>query len=140
MISGCYGVSAILLAVLAVLVGGDALGPWGYIGMLSAAFFVASAAASAGYLTVSETFPLETRAMAIAFFYAISTGIGGTIGPIVFGQVLGTESSGIMVGVLIAAGLMMIAAVVEAIFGVAAEQESLEDVAPPLSAQEEGAS
>jgi MFS family permease len=50
--------------------------------------------ASRGYLTVSEIFPLETRAMAIAFFYAISTGLGGTVGPIVFGQVLGTVAGG----------------------------------------------
>jgi MFS family permease len=96
---------------------------------------VASAAASAGYLTVSEIFPLETRAMAIAFFYAISTGLGGTVGPIVFGQLLGTEASGVMIGFLIAAGLMFLAAVSEAVFGVDAEQESLEDIAEPLSAE-----
>ena len=78
MITACYAASATGLVVLAILVGQEALGIWGYIALLSAVFFVASAAASAGYLTVSEIFPLETRAMAIAFFYAISTGIGGT--------------------------------------------------------------
>jgi MFS family permease len=95
----------------------------------------ASAAASAGSLTVSEIFPLKTRAMAIAFFYAISTGLGGTVGPIVFGQLLGTEASGVIVGFLIAAGLMFIAALSEAVFGVDAEQESLEDIAEPLSVE-----
>jgi hypothetical protein len=61
--------------------------------------------------------------------------MGGTEGPIVFGQVLGTEASGVMVGFLIAAGLMFIAALSEAVFGVDAEQESLEDIAEPLSAK-----
>ena len=135
MIAGCYGVSALLLAALGILVGGESIGIWGYIAFLSGAFFIASAAASAGYLTVSEVFPMETRAMAIAFFYAISTGIGGTVGPVVFGSVLGTSSSGVMTGFLIAAGLMLFAALVEAVWGVAAEGEQLEDIAEPLSAE-----
>ena len=135
MIAGCYASSALLLALLAILVGAGSIGIWGYIGLLSAAFFIASAAASAGYLTVSEVFPMETRAMAIAFFYAISTGIGGTVGPIVFGSLLGTEASGVRTGFLIAAALMLFAAVVEAIWGVAAEGEQLEDIAEPLSAE-----
>jgi MFS family permease len=135
MIGGCYALSAAGLVVLAILVGSEALGAWGYIALLSGVFFVASAAASAGYLTVSEIFPLETRAMAIALFYAVSTGLGGTVGPIVFGQLLGTEASGVMIGFLIAAALMFLAAVSEAVFGVDAEQESLEDIAEPLSAE-----
>src|SRR6201999_2849805 len=136
MISATYFVAAALLAVLAALLAADGLGTWGYMALLCAAFFVASAAASAGYLTVSETFPLEIRAMAIAFFYAISTGIGGAVGPLLFGKLLGgSDATGVAVGYWIAAGLMALAALVELAFGVDAEQQPLEDVAEPLSAQ-----
>jgi MFS family permease len=135
MISGTYLLSALILGVLAALLAGGSLGTWGYMALLCAAFFVASAAASAGYLTVSETFPLEIRAMAIALFYAISTGIGGAVGPLLFGKLLGGDDpSSVAVGYWIAAGLMAVAAVVEIIFGVDAEQQSLEDIAEPLSA------
>src|SRR3954464_2093494 len=135
MISATYFVSAAILAVLAALLAGDALGIWGYMALLCAAFFVASAAASAGYLTVSETFPLEIRAMAIALFYAISTGIGGAVGPLLFGKLLGGDDpTGVAVGYWIAAGLMAAAAMTEIAFGVDAEQQSLEEVAAPLSA------
>jgi MFS family permease len=137
MISATYLVAAVILAGLAALVAGGSLGTWGYMGLLCAAFFVASAAASAGYLTVSETFPLEIRAMAIALFYAISTGIGGAAGPLVFGKLLGgSDPTHVAVGYWIAAGLMAVAALTEIVFGVDAEQRSLEDVAEPLSAQE----
>ena len=136
MISATYFVAAAILAVLAALLAGDALGTWGYMALLCAAFFVASAAASAGYLTVSETFPLEIRAMAIALFYAISTGIGGAVGPLLFGKLLGGDDpTGVAVGYWIAAGLMAAAAITEIVFGVDAEQESLEDIAEPLSAE-----
>ena len=117
MISGTYFVAAAGLAVLAALLAAGALGTWGYIAILCGAFFFASAAASAGYLTVSETFPLEIRAMAIALFHAV-------------------ETAGVAVGYWIAAGLMALAAIVEIIFGVDAEQQSLEEIAEPLSAQE----
>jgi MFS family permease len=134
MISATYFVAAAILATLATLLAGEALGTWGYVGILCAAFFVASAAASAGYLTVSETFPLEIRAMAIALFYAISTGIGGAVGPLLFGRLLGGDDpSGVAVGYWIAAGLMAAAAITEIVFGVDAEQQSLEDIAEPLS-------
>ena len=137
MISGTYFVAAAGLAVLAALLAADALGTWGYIAILCGAFFFASAAASAGYLTVSETFPLEIRAMAIALFYAVSTGIGGAVGPLLFGRLLGGDDpTGVAVGYWIAAGLMAFAAIVEIIFGVDAEQQSLEEIAEPLSAQE----
>ena len=122
--------------MLAALLAGGALGLWGYMALLCAAFFVASAAASAGYLTVSETFPLEIRAMAIALFYAISTGIGGAVGPLLFGKLLGGDDpTGVAVGYWIAAGLMALAAITEIVFGVDAEQQSLEDIAEPLSAE-----
>jgi MFS family permease len=140
MISGTYIVAAIGLLVTGLLVAGEQLGTWGYVGMLCFSFFFASAAASAGYLTVSESFPLETRAMAIALFYAISTGVGGAVGPILFGSLIGTGSPDrLLIGYAIGAGLMAIAAVVELLFGVAAEQTSLEEVAEPLSAAEEPA-
>ena len=70
-----------MLAVLTVLFVGDTLGIWGFMALLLATFFLASAGASSAYLTVSEIFPMETRALAIAFFYAIGTGAGGIIGP-----------------------------------------------------------
>ena len=137
MISGTYFVAAAGLAVLAALLRRRRAGPWGYIAILCGAFFFASAAASAGYLTVSETFPLEIRAMAIALFYAVSTGIGGAVGPLLFGRLLGGDDpAGVAVGYWIAAGLMALAAIVEIIFGVDAEQQSLEEIAEPLSAQE----
>ncbi len=136
MISATYFVAAVVLAALAALVAGQSLGVWGYMGLLCAAFFVASAAASAGYLTVSETFPLEIRAMAIALFYAIATGIGGAAGPLIFGKLLGgADPAHVAVGYWIAAGLMAAAALTEVVFGVDAEQQSLEEVAEPLSAQ-----
>jgi len=136
MISATYLVAAVILAGLAAMIAGGSLGVWGYMALLCAAFFVASAAASAGYLTVSETFPLEIRAMAIALFYAIATGIGGAVGPLLFGKLLGGDDpTHIAVGYWIAAGLMALAAIVEIAFGVDAEQQSLEDVAEPLSAQ-----
>ena len=137
MISLTYFVAAAILGVLAALLAGGSLGLWGYMGLLCAAFFVASAAASAGYLTVSETFPLEIRAMAIAFFYAISTGIGGAVGPLLFGKLLGGDDpTGVAVGYWIAAGLMAIAAVTEIVFGVDAEEKPLEEIAEPLSAED----
>ena len=137
MIAGTYFVCAVLLAVLAALFAGGSLGLGGYIAMLCAAFFFACAAASAAYLTVSEIFPLEIRAMAIAFFYAISTGIGGAVGPLLFGRLLGGDDpTGVAVGYWIAAGLMALAATVEIFLGVDAEQQSLEEIAPPLSAEE----
>lgn len=137
MIAGTYAIAAAGLVVLAILFDKGTLGTWGFVGLLCACFFFASAAASAGYLTVSEVFPLETRAMAIALFYAISTGIGGATGPIIFGSLIGTgERSSLMLGYLAAAVLMAIAAAVAAVWGVDAEQESLEDVAEPLSAED----
>jgi hypothetical protein len=85
---------------------------------------------------VSEVFPLEIRAMAIAFFFAIGTAIGGITGPILFGVLVGSKSkTETMVGFLIGAGWLIAAALTELFLGVAAEQKSLEDVAEPLSAE-----
>jgi MFS family permease len=100
-------------------------------------FFFASAAASAGYLTVSETFPMEIRAMVIAFFYAIATAIGGILGPIFFGNLIASETrSNVFIGYLIGAGVMVLAGLVHRFLGIAAEQRSLENIAAPLSVEE----
>jgi MFS family permease len=99
-----------------------------------AIFFFASAAASSAYLTVSETFPLETRALAIAVFYAIGTGIGGVAGPWIFGALIDTGSRpALFAGYLFAAALMIGAALVALRFAVAAEGKPLEQVAKPLA-------
>jgi MFS family permease len=137
MISATYFISAIGLTVAGILFASDSVSLGVFVAILCATFFFASAAASAGYLTISETFPIEIRAMAIAFFFAISTGIGGAIGPGVFGKMIESgDRHQLLIGYLIAAGLMAIAAIVELVLGVDAEQESLEDVAEPLSAEE----
>jgi MFS family permease len=97
-------------------------------------FFFASAAASSAYLTVSETFPLEIRALAIAFFYAVGTGIGGMAGPWLFGVLIDTGSRmSLFGGYLLGAVLMIAAGVIAAFFAVPAERRALEDVARPLA-------
>jgi MFS family permease len=97
-------------------------------------FFFASAAASSAYLTVSETFPLEIRALAIAFFYAVGTGIGGVIGPWLFGTLIETGSrQSVFVGYLLGSLLMAAAAFVAWRWAVAAERKPLETVARPLA-------
>ncbi|MFL9824500.1 MFS transporter [Rhodoplanes sp. SY1] len=103
----------------------------------SIVFFFASAAASAAYLTVSETFPLEIRALTIAVFYALGTGIGGVAGPWLFGALIDSGSrASVFAGYLFGAALMIAAAAVHWRWGVAAERRSLEDVARPLAAVE----
>ncbi len=98
-------------------------------------FFVASPAASAAYLTVSETFPIEIRAVTIAIFYAVGTGIGGVAAPFVFGKLIASGSrESVFAGYAFAAALMLGAALVAALFAIRAEGRSLEDVATPLSA------
>jgi MFS family permease len=97
-------------------------------------FFFASAAASSAYLTVSETFPLELRALAIAFFYAVGTGVGGVAGPWLFGSLIDAGSRGsLAAGYLFGAALMVAAGLVALRWGVAAERKSLEEVARPLA-------
>jgi MFS family permease len=97
-------------------------------------FFFASAGASAAYLTVSEIFPMETRAMAIALFYAVGTGLGGIIGPLLFGRLVDTGEVGMVAfGYYLGAGLMIVAGIVEWLVGVDAENRQLEDLAAPLS-------
>jgi MFS family permease len=101
----------------------------------SAIFFVASAAASSAYLTVSEIFPLEMRALAISIFYAVGTGAGGFVAPALFGMLIASQSpQAVFIGYALAAMLMLLAAVTAALFGVDAERKPLEEVAEPLSA------
>ncbi|HKR19100.1 MAG TPA: MFS transporter, partial [Stellaceae bacterium] len=106
----------------------------GQTALWTAIFFVASAAASAAYLTAGEIFPLELRALIIALFYGFGTAIGGIAGPVLFGFLIETGSrSALMWGYLLAATLMIVAAAAEAAIGVDAERRPLEDVAAPLS-------
>ena len=100
-------------------------------------FFFASPAASSAYLTVSETFPLEVRALAIAMFYAIGTGIGGVAGPALFGALIDSGSRvSLFAGYLFGSVLMIAAALVAWRYGVAAERQPLESVARPLAVVE----
>jgi MFS family permease len=134
MITLTYAVSGLLLALSGYLFA---------IGVLSARtqtiawmviFFFASPAASAAYLTVSETFPLEVRALAIALFYAVGTGIGGVAGPALFGALIDTGSrDSVFAGYLLGAGLMIAAAAVAWRYAIAAERRTLESVTPPLA-------
>jgi MFS family permease len=134
MIASTYAISGTLLAITAALFSHNLLTAQGLTGAWMIVFFFASAAASSAYLTVSEIFPLEIRALAIAFFYAIGTGVGGVIGPLLLGALISTGSRGsVAIGYVIGAALMIGAAAVEAIWGVAAERKSLESVARPLA-------
>ena len=102
--------------------------------MWSAIFFVASAAASSAYLTVSEIFPVEMRAVSISLFYAIGTGAGGFIAPALFGVIVESGSrEALFGGFALAALLMCAAAIIVAIWGIDAERKPLEEVARPLS-------
>ena len=137
MIAGTYLLSAVLLAVIGILFNGDYFSDWGLTFALAGTFFFASAGASSAYLTVSEVFPMEIRALAIAFFYAIGTAIGGIAGPLVF-QKLGEsgDPGQVMIAYLIGAAVMAVGGIVELILGVRAEQRPLEEIATPLTAQE----
>jgi MFS family permease len=138
MISGCYFISGALLAVTGYLFYLDILTAVTQTALWVIVFFFASAAASAGYLTVSEVFPMEIRAMAIALFYSIATALGGISGPVIFGQLIGTgNATNLFIAYLVGAGFMIFAAVVELLLGVRAEGQSLENVATPLTAIEE---
>ena len=134
MIASTYALSGILLAITGYLFSIDALSATSQTVAWMVVFFVASAAASSAYLTVSECFPLEIRALAIAFFYAIGTAIGGVAGPWLFGVLIDTGSrQSVFAGYLLGATGMLVAALVQWRFGIAAERRPLEDVATPLA-------
>ncbi len=108
-------------------------------------FFFASAGASAAYLTASKVFPMETRALCIAFFYAIGTAVGGISGPLLFGALIDNASATkditlIASGYFIGAVLMIGGGIVEIFLGVKAEGQSLESIATPLTAEDEAPS
>jgi len=135
MIAATYAISGVLLAIVGYLFAIGVLSATGQTIAWMVIFFVASAAASSAYLTVSETFPLEIRALAIAFFYAIGTGIGGVAGPWVFGALIDSGSRwSLFGGYLVGSVLMLAAAVIAARWGVAAERKPLESVSRPLAA------
>jgi MFS family permease len=138
MVTATYLGSAALTAVLAVLLLGNSLTTWTFMAFVLAIFFLASAGASSAYLTVSEIFPMETRALSIAFFYAVGTAAGGIAGPLLFGHLIASGSQDqVAIGFFIGAATMAVGGIAELLFGVKAEQKQLEDVAKPLSAQEQ---
>ncbi|WP_216205430.1 MFS transporter [Amycolatopsis aidingensis] len=137
MISGAYLGSALMVVPLTWFFLTGTGGPWALLAFVMLTFFLASAGASAAYLTVSEIFPMETRALAIAFFYAVGTGLGGIVGPLLFGQLIGSgERPLVAIGFGVSAAVMALGGVAELVFGVRAERASLEDIAKPLTAEE----
>jgi MFS family permease len=139
MIAGTYILSGVLLAVAGTMLGGLTAVTLTIFG--SVIFFFASAGASAAYLTASEVFPMETRALCIAFFYAIGTAVGGITGPLLFGKLIDAASADkditqIAIGYFIGAVLMIAGGIVEIFLGVKAEGQSLEDIAKPLTAED----
>jgi MFS family permease len=135
MIAATYMISGVLLVLTGYLFTHNALSTVGQTAMWTVMFFFASPAASSAYLTVSEIFPLEMRALAIAIFYSAGTGVGGIVAPWFFGRLIDTGSRDkLWLGYVVAAALMLAAAVVEMTFGIAAEGKGLEKIAEPLSA------
>jgi MFS family permease len=135
MISVSYLGSGLLLVGTGWLFSTGALSAWTLSGAWAAIFFLASCGASAAYLTVSEIFPMEIRAMCIALFYAVGTGLGGIVGPVLFSSLVATGRPGsVAVGYYIGAAVMIIGGITELALGVEAAGRSLEDIAAPLSA------
>ena len=139
MIAGTYIVSGVLLAVAGFMLGDLTAMTLTIFGVVI--FFFASAGASAAYLTASEVFPMETRALCIAFFYAIGTAVGGITGPLLFGKLIdnasaGKDITGIAIGYFIGAALMVAGGIVAVFLGVKAEGQTLENIAKPLTAED----
>jgi len=135
MIAGTYIVSGVLLLGTAFLFDQGALNATTMTLCWVVVLFFASAGASSAYLTVSEVFPMETRALAIAFFYAIGTAAGGISGPLLFSSLVSTgKVPDTVLAFCIGAVLMIAGGVTELILGVKAERQSLEDIARPLTA------
>jgi MFS family permease len=134
MISFTYALAGFLLAVTGYLFWQGAFTSVTQTLAWSAIFFFASAGASAAYLTVSEIFPLEIRAMAIASFFVVAQG-AGIVAPWLYGKLIETSAQSVFYGYLVGAGMMLAGALVELWLGVKAEGRSLESIAPPLSAE-----
>ena len=138
MITLCYVLSGVLLIGTGLLFNAQVLSATTLTACWVVVFFFASAGASAAYLTGSEIFPMETRAMALAFFYAVGTGVGGVTGPALFGKLVETEKEiNVFYGYLLGAALMIAAGIAEWFIGVEAAGKPLEDVARPLTAEED---
>ena len=139
MIAGTYILSGLLLLGTAYLFDRGALNATTMTACWCAVLFFASAGASSAYLTVSEVFPMETRALAIAFFYALGTAAGGITGPLLFSALVSTgKVPDTVLAFSIGASLMILAGIVEIFLGVSAERRSLEDIAQPLTAEDAG--
>ena len=140
MMTLCYVLSGLLLIGTGLLFNAGALTATTLTACWVVVFFFASAGASAAYLTGSEIVPMETRAMALAFFYAVGTGVGGVTGPALFGKLVETEKAiNVFYGYTLGAVVMIGAGIAEWFIGVEAAGKSLEDVARPLTAEEEEA-
>jgi MFS family permease len=139
MVAGCYLTSAALTAALGIVLLSTTPTTWVFMGFVLAIFFFASSGASAAYLTVSEIFPMESRALSIAFFYAVGTAAGGIVGPLLFGELINSGNlKNVAWGFLVGAAVMTVGGLAEIFFGVAAEQKQLEEVAEPLTATRGG--
>jgi MFS family permease len=137
MIAGTYILSGVLLGITGYLFDQHQLTATTLTLSWCVVFFFASAGVSAAYLTVSEVFPMETRALAIAIFYAVGTGIGGIIGPQLFGRLIPTgKTSDVFFALLLGAILMIVGGLAEIVYGVKAERRRLEGIAKPLTAVE----
>ena len=136
MITATYGISALLLIGALVPFGMNVIGPKGLGIMFTLIFFVASSAASAAYLTVSEIFPLELRAFAIALFYSAGTLLGGVAAPLLFGYLIKTGSHwAVAGGYALGAALMLVGSLCEWKMGIEAAGQSLENVSKPLQSR-----
>jgi MFS family permease len=134
MITASYAASGALIIGVGLLFRNGVLNAAEQTAAWSAIFFFASAGASAAYLTVGESFPLEARALTIALFYAFGTAIGGVAGPAVFGALIDTGSrEKVLWGYVLGGAMMLVAALAEIILGLDAERRPLEDIAPPMS-------
>ncbi len=139
MIAGSYILSGGLLVLTAFLFKSGQLTAVSFIAALMIIFFFASAGVSAAYLTVSEIFPLETRALCIAVFYAVGTAAGGITGPLLFANLIESgKTSHVFVGFMIGAVAMILGGIAEILFGVKAERRSLESIAQPLTVEDAG--
>jgi len=138
MIAGTYILSGSLLVVTAFLFkGGTFTTAASFVAALMVIFFFASAGTSAAYLTVSEIFPLETRALCISVFYAVGTAAGGITGPLLFATLIESgKRSHVFLGFMIGAVAMILGGVAELLFGVKAERQGLESIAKPLTAED----
>jgi MFS family permease len=137
MIAGTYIFAGAGLVVTAFLFKGGQFTAVSFIAALMVIFFFASAGVSAAYLTVSEVFPLETRALCIAVFYAVGTGVGGITGPLLFAHLIESgKTSHVFIGFMIGAVAMILGGIAELLFGVKAERQSLENIAKPLTVED----